>query len=286
MKNAEPPNLKNYLSVTAYLQDIYLYRKQENPGFSYESWATELGFKSRSFLKMLIDGERTITPQTVEILCKSFGFDSEEAAYFHLLVGYSQATTEKDLYLEKIFENLGKSRDLKDIVQFNEFLSSKELPKILVLLSFDDLDKSAKGLSHFLKKSVKEVTDDLYRLENLGLAQLNSQTGEWYPSKKSFKVPKSLSNEALTKYHNESLLEAIEAQSLPTHLRRYRSLLLALQEEDFEKLMVDIEALISKAAVKYDSDVLAGKRLYKMNINLHPVTEILQDSVGVLNSEI
>lgn len=275
----EVPNLKNYLSVTSYLQDTYLYRKQQNAGFTYESWAAELGYKSRSFLKMLIDGERAITPQATEVLISGLGFENDEKSYFRLLVSYSQAkdNDEKEIYLEKIFENLGQYRDLTEIVHYNEFLASKELPKLLVLLSFADVKKSASGLSAFLKKPLAQVTAELFKLGELGLAALDPATGEWHPAKKSFKVPKNLSNGALAQYHNESLLEAIEAQNLPTHLRRFRSLLLPLHEEDFENLLGDIEALVSRTVAKYDSEQLSGKRLYKMNINLHPVTELHVD---------
>ncbi|MBS1972221.1 MAG: TIGR02147 family protein [Bdellovibrionales bacterium] len=271
----EVPQIKNYLSITSFLQDIYLYRKSLNAGFSYESWAAEIGFKSRSFLKMLIDGERAITAPTAETLCDAFSFSMEERSYFRLLVSYCQArdNEEKELYLEKIFENLGQHRDLTEIVHYNEFLSSKELPKLLVLLSFSDLDKSPAGLAGFLKQSVEHVDQNLAKLRKLELASVNATTGQWEPTKKNFKVPKSFSNRALTHYHNESLLEAIEAQKLPPHLRRFRSLLLPLEEEGFEKLLNDIESLISKSVAKYDSEKLEGKRLYKMNINLHPVTE-------------
>jgi len=271
----EFPQVKNYLSVTSYLQDVYAFRKSMSAGFSYDSWAAELGLKSRSFMKMLVDGERAITSQTLEALILSLGFSPEENNYFRLIVAHSQSESpdEKTLYMEKIFEVLGQSRDLIEIQQYGEFLSSTELPKIQVLLSFNDLPKTSAELAVFLKKTEEEVGASLVKLANLGLASQDEISGEWKAIKKAFKVPKSFGNEALVNYHNQSLMDAIEAQKLPVQVRRFRSLLVALTEEDYEKLLGDIEALVSKSIAKYDSDMIANKRLYKMNINLHPVTE-------------
>lgn len=274
----EAPTLKNYLSVTVYLQDLYTYRKNENSGFSYESWSSELGFKSRSFLKMIIDGQRTITVSSMEAICKSMSFSKAEAAYFSLLVHYGQARDqdEKAFYLDKIFEHQGQSREMIEVRHYNEFLSSKDLPKLLVLLSFKDIRKTAEGLSSFLRVSAEQVTLDLKKLEELNLASQDPISGEWQSTKKSFKVPKNLGCGALENYHNQSLVEAIAAQKLASNLRRFRSILLPLAEADFEKILLDIESLVTKSVAKYDSENLAQKRLYKMNINLYPITELFE----------
>jgi uncharacterized protein (TIGR02147 family) len=275
------PALKNYLSVTEYLQDYYHHRKSQNPGFSYEAWAAELGFKSRSFLKMIVDRKRNITSAVAETLAAAMELDPSERSYFQLLVNYSQAEepAQKELFMEKIFEQLGQAQERQEILHYQEFLSSKELPKLLVLLSFKDLDKTPTGLAEFLRRPEADIVQSLARLQAMGLAHEvpeGSLRTEWQATKKSFKVPKNFGCLALENYHNHCLQEAIQAQKLAPHLRRYRSLLLPLSAEDYTKLLGDIESLVAKTVAKYDSDSLVQKRLYKMNLNLIPVTETLE----------
>lgn len=266
------PELRQYLSVTQYLQDIYNYKKSLSPGFSYDAWSTEIGFKSRSFLHMIITQQRNISETFIEKFCVYMQFSETEKSYFSLLVSYNQAQQEKEksYYLDLIFENLGKTKEVIEILKYSEFLESIELPKILVLLSFNDIQRNAQKLSEILKTDADSVQIHLEKLQDLGLAQLKE--GQWVPTKKSFCVPKNFSSVPLENYHNRSLLEAIAAQKLHTDTRRFRSLLVPLSEQDYQNLLTEINSLVSKTLAKYDSDTLADKKLYKININLYPVT--------------
>ncbi|WP_413290101.1 TIGR02147 family protein [Bdellovibrio sp. HCB337] len=276
----ELPVLQNYLSATQYLQDIYIYRKSQNPGFSYDAWAAEMGFKSRSFVKMLIHQQRTITESSIEAISQSLNFNESDKAYFTLLVNYSQAGShaEKTFYQDKLFAHVGENKDFQEIREYSEFLSSPDLPKLQVLLSFADLEKTVSGLAKFLSQPPAKVLENLQKLEELKVAQseFNSelQAMEWKPTKKSFKVPKNFGCEALENYHNQCLLEAIDAQKMPAHLRRYRSVLVPLSQADYENLVAEVNALVNKTLAKYDSETLLEKRLYKMNLNMIPVTEV------------
>lgn len=267
------PILFEYMSATSYLYDLMLFRKSVEPGFTFESWACELGFKSRSFLNMVLNQERNITPQFIDALAASTAFSTDEKTYFSFLVLHNQSSSESEKinYLDRLLEFKGKQKDLVEIQNHKAFLSSPLMPKLLVLLSFIDIDRRLQGLSEFLREDTSKIEMTLKQLEALQLA--SSVNGIWSPTKKSFKVPKNLGAEALAEYHNHSLQEAMAAQKLPSALRRYRSLLLPLSESDYENLLLDIEALASKAVAKYDSDLLHEKRLYKLNMNIFPVTE-------------
>lgn len=283
--NAQPI-LFEYMSATNYLYDLMLFRKSEAPGFTFESWASELGFKSRSFLTMILNQERSITPQFIEVFANSMSYSEEEKSYFSLLVQYNQSTSEIDrtLFLDSLLEIKGKRKDLVEIQNYTNFLSSPLMPKLLVLLSFKDLDRSVLGLTQFLQENTVTIEQSLAQLHELQLVQLQNN-GHWVPTKKSFKVPKNFGSEALTNYHNHSLQEAISAQKKPAALRRYRSLLLPLSDKDYQNLLGDIEALVNKAVAKYDSEILHQKRLYKMNMNIFPVTEEFISDVHTSENE-
>lgn len=280
------PMLFEYISVTGYLYDLMSYRKHESPGFTFESWAFELGFKSRSFMTMILNKERNITPHFIEVFSASMNFNVTEKSFFALLVQYSQSEseTEKLHYLDRLLELQGKQKDFVEIKNYTAFLKSPLLPKLLVLLSFKDLDRTPAGLASFLNEDVGSITESLNELQKMGLA-FSEATGPWNATKKSFKVPKNFGSEALANYHNHSLTEAIAAQNKPTDQRRFRSLLLPLSETDYQNLLTDIESLISKVVAKYDSETLDQKRLYKLNLNLFPTTEKYDEAQKAHNPE-
>ncbi len=269
------PDILNYFSISEYLKKIYEFRKNENSGFTYDLWSVELGYKSRSFIKMLTMNQRTVTDQFAKNFLKITKFTPNQQTHFELLVKYSQAGTVSDqkIYLDKIFENLGQSKQQTEILNHAEFLSNLMLPKILVLLSFKDLNRTQQGLSDFLKIPMTEMKDHLNQLEKMNLVIHNSVEKTWSANNHSFKIPTDFKNEALKKYHNASLAEAIKAQDLPENQRRYRSTLIALSDEQYENLVSDMNDLVSKAVSKYDSDEIQNKRLYKMNLNIFATTD-------------
>lgn len=48
--------ITNYINAQQFLTDYYHKRKNENPTFSYGTWAEELGLKNRSLLRMMVIG--------------------------------------------------------------------------------------------------------------------------------------------------------------------------------------------------------------------------------------
>lgn len=264
------PKIYQFISAITYLTSIYSFRKQENTGFTYESWAAELGFKSRSFLKMIISNERNITPHFINVFSESMGFDLQEKNYFSLIAGFDRCENEEEqkYYLDRIHQIQGQQKNLPVLEDYEEFLSSKTLPILLLSLSFKDIDRSPDGISKLLQISKQEALDQLQFLEKMNLAKC--EQGQWGSTNSSFKVPKKMGCEALKTYHNNSLLQAIAAQELPSDQRTFRSSLVPLSKEDYLTLLQDIEALIHRTLAKYDTDLLTDKQIYRLNINLTP----------------
>lgn len=264
------PKIYQFISAITYLTAIYNYRKQENTGFTYESWAAELGFKSRSFLKMIISDERNITPHFINVFSESMNFSLQEKNYFSLIAGFDRCENEEEqkYYLDRIHQIQGQQKDLPILDDYEEFLSSKTLPILLLSLSFKDIDRSVHGISTLLQISTQETLDQLQFLEKMKLAK--NEQGQWFSTNSSFKIPKKMGCEALKTYHNNSLLQAMAAQELPSDQRTFRSSLIPLSKEDYLNLLQDIEALIHRTLAKYDTDLLTNKQIYRLNINLIP----------------
>jgi len=79
-----------YLDYRAFLRDHYLDRKARR-GLSYRGFSKRAGLKSPNYLKLVIDGERNLTPDMAGRFAKACGLEGDAASYFTELVAFNQA---------------------------------------------------------------------------------------------------------------------------------------------------------------------------------------------------
>lgn len=285
------PKVMEYLDLRLYLADYFAYRKNFDNGFSYEAWAQELGFKSRSYLRMIALGRKKATENFVEAFsCQVFD-DERDKEYFHYLVLYSQAKRHRDrqLFGKKLVQILHRVNGQKEIESHYEFLADPCMSRLLVLLSFNDLERSPQQLSAILGRDEKYTKMALEKLEELGLAQ--RETANDRPSWKSvnikFKVSSKFGDLGLRAFHESSLAGAMDAISLPPAVRRYRSLLVPLSEEELDEFFQAMDAFANEILMKFQSDSYRQRRLFQFNANIYPVTEIVpeKDAESVVFAE-
>lgn len=274
------PDLKEYLSLHHYLSDLYSFRKKTEWGFSYETWAQELGLANRSYLRQLVIGRRGITSATADQICHRLNFDQQEREYFHLLLLYSKATSteQKNLYGRKLRQLIKSDYTQTEIQTSREFLSKPLNARLLTLLSFQDIEKTLDSLSKILECPPQEVENSLNLLETMGLANRTPTTPVlWNSNQRAFKVPDQIGSESLLKFHTESLHEAIQAQTKPPEDRKYRSLFLPLSQENLQEFQEDLQEFIKQCLKKFDQPELRGRKLFQLNLNFHSVSQSVEE---------
>ncbi|MET0389998.1 MAG: TIGR02147 family protein [Polyangiales bacterium] len=93
-----------YLDYRAYLRDYYDARKRAGRGFSYRNFSRRAGLKSPNYLKLVIDGERNLSPDMAERFAIACGLKDDEVRYFVDLVAFGQASTlaERDQHYARL----------------------------------------------------------------------------------------------------------------------------------------------------------------------------------------
>lgn len=271
------PVVFDYLDINFYLQDYYKFRKNKESDFSYESWSQELALNSRSFLRLLVMGKKKVSPKFVEAFSLlNFATKSEEE-YFHFLVKYSQAATQKDkqVFSAKLVQILKRNTNQKYIDDFSDLVSSPQLPRLLTLLGFSDLQTDVETLSNLLDQSVDQVQKSLNKLEELQLAtkEKTSVGVIWKTQNTKFKVQDAKGSVDLMKFHEKSLLDAIDAFSAPKELRRYKSLLLPMSVDELQIFYQNMDEFASEQFTRFSVDEYKDRRVFQINLNVHPVTQ-------------
>jgi len=79
-----------YTDYRRYLHDFYHYKKRTNPYYSYRLFSMKAGFKAPNLLKLVMDGQRNLTRESVDKFVHALRLTNGEAAYFTSLVLHNQ----------------------------------------------------------------------------------------------------------------------------------------------------------------------------------------------------
>lgn len=266
------PNVKEYLDVHQYLQDAYASLKNANPRFSYMTWARGMGLQTKSYLRFAVVGQRGISPEMAQKMSEYFQFDGIDKEYFTLLVLYTQCEQkdQKKILGSRLLQLLKQDVQMAEADISQGVLAKPLAITIRTILSYSDISRTPQYLAKLLNITVEEVVGHLGLLEAEGLVARDKD--EWSATTASLKMSDRSAGETLH-YHKQCLLKAIEAQMAPSYLRHFRSLGLALSEEDYQSYLQNLDQFVKATFAKYDGDALLSKRIYQINFNLFPWTE-------------
>ncbi|KHD88171.1 MAG: hypothetical protein OM95_10400 [Bdellovibrio sp. ArHS] len=266
------PQLRDYLEASFYLRDLYNYRKATEESFSYESWAFELDFQHRSFLRQVVIGRRALTETTAQQIAHRLFTDPKEQRHFMILFHYSRSRSqqEREIFGQQLMQMLKDNYAQMEVEPSEDFLSSPLFPRLQVLLSLGDQHRSLQELSRLLQADSFEIEKGLLILTRLQLAQ-KTETG-YKATVNSFKIPNNLGSQVLLDYHQSNLQDAIKARSLPPELRRYKSFILALAPSEFEQFLKNMDAFVKEQLHRFDTSSQERRRLFQVSMNLFSVS--------------
>lgn len=269
------PKICTYIDLTRFYQDYFTDRKTKSPKFSYEIWGLELGFKSRTFMKLIASGKRHTTNKLIDVFATKNGFSEAEKKHLIHLSLYQKAKTDlqKKIHFEAVLQTLDSSSNLTLIQNYVELISSPSLPVLQLVLAFKNVNTSEKNLALITGQSIKQVKSDLKKLEKMGIAHL--ENGLWKSIYHSYKIPDEVQSKALKTYHNNNLEEAKRIIRQDQLHRRFRSVMFALNDQNFGELTEEIETFLAKIRNKYDTAKSKSDRIYKINLQAYPITKAL-----------
>lgn len=82
-----------YLDFRAFLRDYYLAKKGASRAFSYRSFSRRAGVSSPNYLKLVIEGQRSLSSKMAERFAAACGLEADAARFFCHLVTFNQAKT-------------------------------------------------------------------------------------------------------------------------------------------------------------------------------------------------
>ena len=280
-----PPRLGAFTDYRRFLSEFYAHKRHQTRGdrrpYSYTNFAAAADIKSPNYLKLIIDGQRNLSPEMARKFARALTLTREETTEFLTLVEYSQA-----------IEPLERNRHLKALadLRVRQQLKSGEIKTenwekvpgwvTWVLYALTDqrgVDFSPDELYRLMRGKARpeEIRRGLERLLASGELVRHADTGEVHKGRELMSGSENVPVELVRKLQSELIYLGLESlfHDQPSE-REIGAQTMALSEDEFEKLKFELRQFRKRWTkdVSVARREAKGNRVFQLNIQLFPVT--------------
>jgi uncharacterized protein (TIGR02147 family) len=264
-----------YRDFRAFLRAFYERHKAEKQGFSFGDFSKRAGLRSPNYLKLVIDGERNLTPDVAHRFADACGLRDEAVDYFCALAAFNQAKTarERALHYAKLqsFRRFRAAHRL-DAAQ-SAYHAEWFIPAIFELCARPDFDEHPRWIARTLLPPIspKQAKQALSVLEQLGLVMRNER-GKLEQAETVIETPEGPLGHHVVQFHRTMMQCAAEAlDRVPREDREIASLTMCVSEGRMRELKAELEAFRNQLAERYKADP-QPERVVQVNFQLFPLS--------------
>ncbi|MBI2342948.1 MAG: TIGR02147 family protein [Deltaproteobacteria bacterium] len=233
-----------YDDYRAYLRDVIATKKRTSRTFSYRQFNQRAGLKSSGHLKLIIDGARNLSQETIYRLTRGLGLSEPESRFFESLVHFNQSKThdEKDFHYQQLLTKYPpRHAQLLDADYYHLF-SHWYTIAILELIRIEACAANAARIAKHLKPNVpaNKIRQSLKLLEQSGM--IRCVGARYERTEKMLTTSDAVRSLAVTKFHEqvtELALQALKHDPVPE--KEFSSLTIAIAREDLPQLKQRIQ---------------------------------------------
>lgn len=270
-------NIFNFIDYREYLESFYDEQKGRNKAFSYQYFANKAGFKSKSFLKLVIDGKKNLSSDSIQKLNCVLKLSGKSFSYFSDLVAFNQAKSvqERNFYFDKIAQYNKRSSARTVLLQQYDIYSRwyyNAVRELIVAVDFkDDFELLGKMLKPAI--SARKVSEAVKTLERLGF--IEKKENRYIQCDPIITTGDEIRSLAISNFHIQNLVLAMSSiDTVSSSERDISCLVLGLSDESFSLVKDEIKKFRKKLL-----DIASGEkkvnRVYHINFQAIPVSEVI-----------
>lgn len=264
-----------YFDYREYLADYYQERKSTRSWFSFRWFSQRAGIKSPVYLKLVISGERDLTPKSIEQFLTALDLPEKEARYFRHLVRFNQAKTaqtKQDHY--SVLRQLSEAVPEKVVDQvLHDYYATWYHPILRELLCIGQVELSPGQMGKLIHPhlTANQVTAGIHFLEENQFIERN-EFGQWKQTEPHLTTGVEALPQAVRKYHRIMLEHAAESiETFSPEERFITGVTMGVSEECYQAVAIEYKLFREKVLrlVATDSN---PARVYQMVLGLFPCT--------------
>jgi uncharacterized protein (TIGR02147 family) len=269
-----------YRDYRSFLREYYERNKERKGGYSLRAFSRGTGLRSPNYLKLVMDGDRNLTPSMALRFAEGCGLSGEAAEYFCELVAFNQArlARERELHFERLtrFSRFRKVHKL-DVAQ-SAYHAEWYIPAIRELLARDDFREDPAWIARALLPEISpaQAKRALAILLELGLA-IRDESGRLRQAQELVETPAGPLHHHIAGFHRAMLKLAAEAlDRVPRDEREIASVTLFVSAEQLQQLKAELQAFRNHLLQKYQAQSGNG-RVAQLNLQLFPLSQALEE---------
>jgi uncharacterized protein (TIGR02147 family) len=258
-----------------YLRNLFDKRKEEHPFYSYRLFSQKAGFKSPNFLKLVVDGKRNLTKESVYRVARAFGLNKSESDYLENLVFLNQCKTldEKNLYLSRIFRYRVKcDPHLLESSEF-DYYSQWYNPVLCELVEAMDFRDNFKKLAAAVIPAISaaDAEKSIALLLRLGLV-VKKDDGTYSRTASSFTTGAQVRSVAVANYHKAMMRLASESvERFGARDRDITSVTITVSPET-ERAIREKLQLVRRECLELAEADRGIRRVVQLNLQMFPLS--------------
>lgn len=275
-----------YRDYRHYLADSYRRRKSSESGFSYRSFARQVGSGAPNYLKLVTDGQRNLSQDMARRFASALELNGDAAEYFCDLVEFNQASSAREA--ERCYRRIARYRQYREAFRLDEahadYHSEWYIPTIRELVACRGFREDPKWIARRLKPNilVREAAHALEVLQRLNLVT-RDETGRLQQNHPIVSTgdDRPLGYHVMT-FHRTMMERAAEAlNTCDREEREVASLTLTLSRKqlgEFKRRMYEFrQELIQEALDETGRE--AATDVVQINFQLFPLTNREEDGM-------
>lgn len=268
------PVVFQYLNARDYLRAYYAFKKATTQTFSYRAFSRKAELKSPNYLKLVIDGERNLTPQMAHRFGTALGLDGQKLAYFLDLVAFTQARTidERSARYERLIRFREHRRIHHIDIAYGQYHSRWYIPAIRELTFRPDCRSDPAWIAERLLPPIKtsEAAEAVELLLDLELVR--DEDGFLRPEETLITTGPEVKGLHYVHYHRMMVQRALHAlDHLSSPERDISSVTLCLRDDGIARLKELVRGF-RRELLQLSASESSPTQVVQVNLQLFPLT--------------
>jgi uncharacterized protein (TIGR02147 family) len=265
----------SYQDFRIFLRDFYRERRLKDRKFSIRFFARRAGLRSQNYLKVVMDGRRSLTPRNMPKFVKGLGLDTSQAEYFEALVNLNQArdVVERRQYLDRVLHLQKKKAALTLSGEQLEFFTSWHHIVIFEMACQDNFKAIPEWISQRLKGKItpKQAADSLAIMIGTGILK-HADYGKLTPVAAQIASSEDVPQEQLRKLHDSFIEQATQALHMEgPETRDIKSLTIGLTPDQAPVFRKKVEEFQRELNTLFSTG--KGTDVYQFNMQFFKLTK-------------
>lgn len=267
-------NIYTYRDYRQLLRDFYNRKKQDTIGFTYGRFAQMAELNSPNYLKLVMDGERSLTTSKIHAFAKGMNLQGHELDFFECLVLENQSETKSERnYYSRRLSAIRKNCGNKEVIRQKPGVELKEASRVAIKLCSEGKtwDQALKHCTKELGILEKKANESLTNLLNRGEIILN-QKGILNLSSKHIMASESKGiNQAQKLFLKEGLSEGqkIFEKRYSDGMAKFLSVLFTAEPGSLPFIFNELRESLETVAQKYDPSPEQESGVYRAQIQVY-----------------